>query len=278
MAKLPDRLIRGIKTKLEKGCLLPFAVLYYVWFHIETTLERICPHYYPFSEYLARVLGHKQISLMKEMIWRTNHRVQISCSREPIGGWVICPAHLSKGDTVYSLGVGDDIAFDLALIQKFGADVFAFDPTPGAISWVANQRIPRQFHFLSYGVADFDGTACFQHYDGVNYGIQGHPSVHGPIVQLEVHRLSTIMKRLGHSKIDLLKINIEGSEYVVIKDLLLSDLPVRQMVVEFHHRYPGYALSQTEHAVRALNEHGYKIFHISENRKEYSFLRGPQYL
>jgi hypothetical protein len=85
------------------------------------------------------------------------------------------------------------------------------------------------------------------------------------------------MKRLGHSKIDLLKINIEGSEYAVIKDMLFSNVPVRQIPVEFHHRFPGVPLSQTEHAVRALIEHGYKIFHISQTGKEYSFLRWRQY-
>jgi len=31
---------------------------------------------------------------------------------------------------VYSLGIGEDISFDLALIEKYGARVHAFDPTP----------------------------------------------------------------------------------------------------------------------------------------------------
>lgn len=67
--------------------------------------------------------------------------------------------------------------------------------------------------------------------------------------------------------------NIEGGEYAVITDLLDSGLAVDQIILEFHHRLPGYSLHQTYQAVQKLNAHGYKIFHISDNGKEYSFLK-----
>lgn len=81
------------------------------------------------------------------------------------------------------------------------------------------------------------------------------------------------MKSLGHKRIDLLKINIEGGEYPVIDDLIASRINVGQLVVEFHHRFPGHTLTETESAVNILNEHGYKIFYISDAGKEYSFIR-----
>jgi hypothetical protein len=79
------------------------------------------------------------------------------------------------------------------------------------------------------------------------------------------------MKRLGHSRIDLLKMNIEGGEYAVIADMVVSSIEIGQLVVEFHHRLPGFDVSQTVAAVRQLNAGDYKIFHIAENEKEYSF-------
>ena len=48
------------------------------------------------------------------------------------GGW-ITPMHLLNSTSIcYCAGVGEDITFDLGLIERFGCHVFAFDPTPRA--------------------------------------------------------------------------------------------------------------------------------------------------
>ena len=47
---------------------------------------------------------------------------------------------------------------------------------------------------------------------------------------------------------------------------------VTQLVLEFHHRFHGFNLFQTEDAVKSLNRQGYLIFHISDG-KEYPFIR-----
>ncbi len=41
------------------------------------------------------------------------------------GGWWFTPAALTSDSIVYSLGVGDEINFDLAIIDKYGVEVFA---------------------------------------------------------------------------------------------------------------------------------------------------------
>ena len=45
------------------------------------------------------------------------------------GGYAVVPAALGPESIVYSFGVGQDASFDLALIERFGATVHAFDPT-----------------------------------------------------------------------------------------------------------------------------------------------------
>lgn len=81
------------------------------------------------------------------------------------------------------------------------------------------------------------------------------------------------MNELKHTNIDLLKINIEGGEYDIINDLAESNLSIKQIVLEFHHRFTGFKLAQTKNAVKILSGMGYEIFHIADNRKEYSFIR-----
>src|SRR5262249_16737717 len=130
---------------------------------------------------------------------------------------------------------------------------------------------PPELNFFEWGVCDFDGLAEFRHLGGNQYTISNSIEQSGSAA-FQVYKLGTIMEKLGHRKVDLLKMNIEGGEYRVIADMLSSQLDVVQLVLEFHHRLPGFNLAQTKVAVDALNQQGYEIFNISDG-KEYSFLR-----
>jgi hypothetical protein len=95
----------------------------------------------------------------------------------------------------------------------------------------------------------------------------------GPAIEAPVYRLSTIMKTLGHSRVDLLKMDIEGAEYGVLADLLVSKIRPQQILVEFHHRWPEVGSDKTCVAIRNLNQAGYRIFNTSPSGEEYSFIR-----
>jgi hypothetical protein len=73
----------------------------------------------------------------------------------------VIPARLPERPLVYSFGVGEDATFDLGVIEKFGATVHAFDPTPRSSAWVERQSLPSQFIFHPVGIGGEDGTAEF---------------------------------------------------------------------------------------------------------------------
>jgi FkbM family methyltransferase len=226
---------------------------------------------------MQNLLGNKGTRCVREILGRSaRHRVQVQCRQEITGGgsdtWVICPDVLVPGGIIYSLGVGNIIKFDLAMIEKYQVNVFAFDPTPGSVAWIKKQNLPEHFHFIEYGIMDFDGMAKFRFFGNVQYGPYSG-SEQGDFIELNVCRLKTMMEKLNHKKIHLLKMNIEGGEYAVIKDLVASNLDIEQIIVEFHHRLPGHSLRETYHAINLLNEQGYRIFNISDNGKEYSFIK-----
>jgi hypothetical protein len=89
---------------------------------------------------------------------------------------------------------------------------------------------------------------------------------------VQVRRISSVQQILGHARIDLLKMDIEGAEYEVIDDLLAGPVPVRQLLVEFHHRWPEVGIAKTRTAIRKLNAAGYRIFSVSPSGEEYGFL------
>jgi FkbM family methyltransferase len=188
--------------------------------------------------------------------------------------WCICPDHLSASSVVYSFGVGKDISFDLALIARFGLPLHAFDPTPQSIDWLKSQDLPREFRFHPYGIADFDGACAFlppENPGHVSYSMVQRSSTR-QAVQVPVQRLGTTMQMLGHERLDLLKMDIEGAEYAVLADMLANRIVVRQLLVEFHHRWPHIGIEKSKRAIRALNAAGYRIFSVSPSGEEYSFL------
>ena len=89
----------------------------------------------------------------------------------------------------------------------------------------------------------------------------------------QVRRLETIMQELGHDHIEVLKMDIEGGEYAVIESLCRGAVRPTQILVEFHHHFPGITRRQSLDAVEALRAIGYSIFSISDTGVEYGFIR-----
>jgi FkbM family methyltransferase len=209
-------------------------------------------------------------------LWQT---VQIDRQALRLGNhgadWTISPRNLSEQSVVYSFGVGEDISFDLELIKRFAVTVHAFDPTPRSTAWIANQTLPAKFRFQALGIADYNGTAKFSpphNPEHVSHTMVGNKtSALG--VEVPVQRLSTIMKNLGHDRIDILKMDIEGAEYAVLEDLLASQIGVYQLLVEFHHRWPQIGARKTKEIIRELNLGGYQIFSVSPTGEEFSFCK-----
>jgi FkbM family methyltransferase len=203
------------------------------------------------------------------------HFVEVRIPTVQYGDWVFSPTELRAGGTAYSLGVGEDAILDIALIERFALEVHAFDPTPRAVAWVAGQKLPASFHFHPVGVAGYDGTAEFaasSKPDDPSFTLAGHASSGTERAHCEVRRLSTLAQQLGHRCIEMIKIDIEGAEYAVIDDLLRSELKAHQILVEFHHRFKGVGHDRTAQAVQSLRRAGYRIFAISPNGQEYSFV------
>jgi len=207
------------------------------------------------------------------------YRRDVSCARQVLGGYgaqfAVCPDLVNRDSVVYSCGIGTDISFDLELIRCFGTEVHAFDPTPRSLEWLRTQRLPERFRVHEYGLANHNGINSFALPNSPMH--VSHSMILGrthqkATISAPVRRIGSIMKELGHTRIDLLKMDIEGAEYDVIDDLLTDAIRVRQLCIEFHHRWPEIGVTKTRRAIDGLRTSGYRIFHTSETGEEYSFL------
>ena len=71
---------------------------------------------------------------------------------------------------------------------------------------------------------------------------------------------------------DFIKMDVEGAEYGILEGLkLVTHLP-KQLLVEYHHRFPGIGKQKTVDSIDMLRGLGYRIFGLSETGREVSFI------
>ena len=56
-------------------------------------------------------------------------------------------------------------------------------------------------------------------------------------------------------------------------DILSSNVKIKQLAIEVHHRFKEVGVQKTKDLLKKLDEQGYKIVSISDTREEYTFLK-----
>jgi FkbM family methyltransferase len=173
------------------------------------------------------------------------------------GGWTI-PGRLLGPDSVcYLAGIGEDITFDLHLIARFGCVVHAFDPVPRSQGYAAEATAhePR-FVLHRFGLWSRDGTLHFHAPETEGHISHSATNLKGTRAAFDapVRCVRTVLGELGHERIDLLKLSVEGSEYEILDHVLSEQIPVHILCVEYAQPAP---LERMEASVRQLESAGF---------------------
>jgi len=151
------------------------------------------------------------------------------------GGWWVPKSVLTRAAVAYCAGAGEDITFDLALLEH-GLRVTTFDPTPRSVSYIASLAIADdRFRFAPVGWWNEDTEIDLfaprdpAHASYSALDLQGT----GQSITVPVRRVATLAQELGDATVDIIKMDIEGAETVVIPDLLSSGPLPQVLLVEF---------------------------------------------
>jgi FkbM family methyltransferase len=176
------------------------------------------------------------------------------------GGWHIPAGGMTSDAVVYSAGLGEDATFDVELIVRYGCDVWAFDPTPRAIAFSKSIK-DKRFHFLSIGLWSADGPQQFfppREESHVSHSITNLQGTSHSTFEAMCRSLPSLMRELGHVRIDLLKLDIEGAEYEVLRPVLRGEITPSILAVEFHPASLS-GLRETLQLLRSLRRQGYGV-------------------
>lgn len=228
---------------------------------------------------LSTIKRIKDILVGKDCYFPVAVKKHVTWCGLPNAGFYVCLDLLSEQSIVYSVGVGEDISFDEKIIKEKGCEIYAYDPTPKSKLFIERKGVSSLFHFNSVGIADYDGTTKFylpendEYVSCSTYNRWGYDENKKKPIVVDVRKLSTLMKENGHTRIDLLKMDVEGSEYAVIDNIIDEKIDICQICVEVHHRFHGIGVRKTKELVKKLNMNGYKIAAVSKTGEEYTFVR-----
>jgi len=218
------------------------------------------------------------IALGKDICLRPTANIKTEFHGSWYGGWAIKVNSLTSESSVFSVGVGEDISFDLGLINKYGCVVFALDPTTRSQQWVAKSVTDRRFVFHKIALAATDGTLeLFPPSETAHVSASCRQSSHTLTASYAVPcmRLTTLMREKGVTRINVLKMDIEGAEYDVIQDIVKSGLAqsIDQLLVEFHHHFSSFSTKDTQKAVEKLCNNNFQIAWVSNAGHEVLFVQ-----
>lgn len=206
------------------------------------------------------------------------------------GGWHIPIKNmLNKESIVYSGGVGEDISFDIKLQSKYDCNIYLIDPTVKSVKHFEeckNYFCDRTFKFtggiqkdyydtiknetpnmdkISYietGLWDKKTELKFYKQSNENYVSQSLISnmFTSNYDIVNVDSIRNIMNKLGHTTIDLLKLDIEGAEIVVLEKMLDDKIYPKYLCIEFDLlRNNKDTNGCTEKLINRLINEGYRI-------------------
>jgi FkbM family methyltransferase len=180
---------------------------------------------------------------------------------------------------IYDFGIRKQPEFGVILASPpFNCKVFAFDPSPITKEWFeSNIELKKlsNYHLFYYGGGGDDQTIMLRKYNWGQISIYSYPQYvlaeprnctdgacrskkfgEQELIEVPVRSVGSLMKEFGHNRIDILKIDVEGSEYQMLEGLIDSGtcLLVNQITLEWHHY--GYDVRYGHSSSPTLNLFG----------------------
>ncbi|XP_025110584.1 methyltransferase-like protein 24 [Pomacea canaliculata] len=236
-------------------CTVAFFISWFLYMHKHVIPKVSAPPSLP-----TNIRNMKDAEL-EELYYTYVVNVDVKCTnrirlgKPDDGGWDVCDdiEHRPQSPClVYSFGINNDFSFDDAVSAKYGCEVHSFDPSMGQNDHKHSDRV--FFHKLGISDKDFVNDKAWT-----------------------MRTLTSIKKQLNHTKINILKMDIEEDEYKALPNIIASDelKDVDQLLFEIHYNSHNDQATIIDFMVRGLEllrdlrNLGFYVFHSHPNEHNY---------
>jgi FkbM family methyltransferase len=176
------------------------------------------------------------------------------------GDWPVCNDWLPTACIAYDFGIANQWEFSDSMAKNHGCEVHSFDPSDGHLEQHYAHHQPNvSFHFLGLDGGDAKPPAAAW----TDTSDRGYGAVIAPL-----QRLDRIMATLGHSAVDVLKIDCEGCEWESLAGVVRAAPEalscVRVLLIELHFakRFAASnsSLANAAETSQHLRSNGWKAF------------------
>ena len=191
------------------------------------------------------------------------------------GGWGINLGLVPEKSTVVSAGIGEDISFDLELMTRRSCKIIGIDPTHKSHIFIENQNlnnftlIKKALHHENDDIISIYRNKRSDHVSESilpdHHSVKGFDSYYTETISLEY-----LFER--YKNVSVVKMDIEGSEYNVFKNLNHFPDSVKQVCVEFHHFCSDKTIEDTRQVIKKMAKLGFENFVEKTGGKELSEL------
>ena len=178
------------------------------------------------------------------------------------GGYVIDKRAINKSKTIIACGLNDDWSFEKDFTKKNSScNVVAYDHTVDNKFWIKRFKKDILSFFLLKKIKPNQIFDIFKFFDYLKF-FNGNNKHHIKKIVSKKNKSNqaTITEAVKKFENTLLKVDIEGDEYHVLKDINKNSKKINLLIIEFHDVFKN--LSKIK---RFLLKSNFKIIHIHAN-------------
>ena len=144
----------------------------------------------------------------------------------------------------FELG-GYNGTYSKKILETFNPQTYIFEPSKKYYDLLVEQLIYSNVKIYNFGLADINKVAYLKHDSDASY-ITHNQSEYSE--KIELRKLSEFIHNEKIRSISLININIEGSEYEVLEDMIDSKIIsiVENIQIQYHRNVRGYRKKRSQ--------------------------------
>lgn len=221
-------------------------------------------------ELIRRIAGSVRRRVLKEVRLYGARREGI---RYVSPNFIFFP-EISANSIVIDAGCSYEADFSEFMIAHYGAKAYAVDPTMKhrkALTALEDKHAGR-LTYLPFAICAADGSLVFHESKTNESGsiLKDHVNmVCDETISYEVKALTlnSLRNHIGVEQVDILKLDIEGAEYELLRDVHREELlPFKQIFIEFHHHAVSrFTEADTRALVARICEFGFSSYSLDDH-------------
>ncbi len=268
-------------------------------------IKKLLPIY--IIDILKNLIPNKKNQLLKKLKFNYNNNIILLGT--DYGGWSFLNDNNLENKFIISAGLGEDASFDIELVSKYNCKVIIIDPTPRAVEHhkqiIENAGKPKTEPYKKGGkqnISSYDLThinnenfllisnALYNvdnkelkffspaNKDHVSHSInnwQNDYKKSSDFIEIKTITIKSVLTRFNINRLEMIKLDIEGAEIEVLKNMLDEKIFPTQILVEFDelNKINKIAIDRFKEVHHRLILENYKLTKIPSKFPDFLYIK-----